>query len=357
MKRSIIALFALIYSLPLLADEVHLKNQDVIRGTIVKKEGGKLTIKTELIGTVTIDWDQVTEIRSTEPLHVTLPGGQTVEAPISTTGGRLNVANSGAPLADVEAIRDDASEAAYQRLLKPGLLDLWTVTGSINIAGTKGNAQTFTFTTPVNFTRKSNTSTTTAYFNSIRASAFANGTNSQTANAVRGGWAYSRNLEAKMFVNAFNDWEYDKFQSLDLRIVVGGGAGYHVWKADRGFLDAVVGISWNREKFDTTPAATTAVPSPTHTTLLRNSAEFYWGDNFTYKLNSRTSITQSYRMFNNLTNTGAYRQNFDFTATTQVTKWLTWNIGLSDRFLSNPVPGRKTNDFLYTTGFGFSFSR
>ena len=33
-----------------LADEIHLKNQDVIRGTIIKKEGGTLTVKTELFG-------------------------------------------------------------------------------------------------------------------------------------------------------------------------------------------------------------------------------------------------------------------------------------------------------------------
>jgi hypothetical protein len=62
-------------------------------------------------------------------------------------------------------------------------------------------------------------------------------------------------------------------------------------------------------------------------------------------------------MFNNLSNTGAYRQNFDIGASTQVLKWLTWNIGLSDRYLSNPVAGRKKNDFLYTTGFGFTFAR
>jgi len=46
---------------------------------------------------------------------------------------------------------------------------------------------------------------------------------SSTAKAVRGGWAYDRNLAKKIFANAFNDYEYDKFQSLDLRVVIGGG--------------------------------------------------------------------------------------------------------------------------------------
>ena len=61
-------------------------------------------------------------------------------------------------------------------------------------------------------------------------------------------------------------------------------------------------------------------------------------------------------MFNNLSQTGQYRQNFDVGATTQVAKWLTWNLSFSDRYLSNPAPGRKPNDFLYTTGFGINFA-
>jgi Protein of unknown function, DUF481 len=341
------------FALPLLADEIHLKNQDVIRGTIVKKEGGTLTVKTELLGVVTVAWDQVTEIRSSAPLHVTLPGGQRADGAIATAGGRLVVGAAGAPLADVAAIRDDASQAAYERFLKPGYLDLWTVNGSINIAGTKGNAETFTFTTPINFARISNTSKTTAYFNSIRSSASFNGASQQTASAVRGGWSYSRNLTSKLFATAFNDYEYDKFQNLDLRFVLGGGLGYSVWKSERGQLDLVGGVAYNREKFDPAVLANGTKPAK----FTRNSAELYWGDNFTYKLNSRTSLTQSYRMFNNLSNTGAYRQNFDFGASTQLTSWLTWNIGLSDRYLSNPVAGRKKNDFLYTSGLGFTFSR
>jgi hypothetical protein len=49
--------------------------------------------------------------------------------------------------------------------------------------------------------------------------------------------------------------------------------------------------------------------------------------------------------------------NFDVGATMKLTNWLNWNVALSDRYLSNPVPGRKKNDFLYSTGFGFTFAR
>ena len=167
--------------------------------------------------------------------------------------------------------------------------------------------------------------------------------NADTAQAVRGGVGYGRNLTKKIFVNVFNDYEYDKFQSLDLRVTVGGGVGYYLWKRDRGALSLVGGGDWNHEKFD--PA-----PLPKFT---RSTAEFYWGDDYTYKLSARSSFTQAFRMFNNLSDTGNYRVNFDLGANTQLFKWLSWNLSFSDRYLTNPAPDHKTNDMLIHHRFGY----
>ena len=198
------------------------------------------------------------------------------------------------------------------------------------MAGTKGNAETSTLTTPLNFVRASNTSRTTAYFNSIRSSATVGSVSAQTARALRGGWGYNRNITKKVFLNGFNDFEYDKFQSLDLRVVLGGGVGYQLWTDKKGQLSAMVGGAWNRESFSA---------SGTNPAFTRRSGEVYWGNDFSFKLNSRTNLTQSFRMFNNLSNSGEYRMNFDAGGTTRLVKWLNWNIGLSDRYLTDPAPG------------------
>lgn len=333
------------------ADQIVLKDGDRITGAIVKKDGETLTVESKSFGTVTLKWADVETIKTDQPVNVVLPGDRTVKGPIATQDGRIVVA---APTpqtvipSDIVALRNDAEQAAYERFLRPGLLDLWAVTGSLNIAGTKGNAEASTLTTPISFVRASKSSRTTAYFNSIRSTATVDGVNAQTAKAIRGGWAYNRDVTKRVFANGFNDYEYDKFQALDLRVVLGGGLGYHVWMGENGRLDLLGGAAWNREKFG--PEAP-AVP------FTRNSAEAYWGDDFAYKLGSRTALTQSFRMFNNLSNSGEYRMNFDIGATTALMRWLNWNISLSDRYLSNPVPGRKKNDFLYSTGFGFTFAR
>lgn len=330
------------------ADQIVLKDGDRITGSIVKKDGQTVTIESKNFGLVTLKWDDIATITADQPLNVVLSGDQTVKATLQTQNGRIQVgtAQNVAPN-DIVALRNDAEQARYEKLLHPGPLDLWTVTGSINLAGTKGNAETSTITTPINFVRASNTSRTTAYFNAIRATATIAGAKGQTAQAVRGGWGYNRNLTNRLFAEVFNDNEYDKFQALDLRVVLGGGLGYEVWKADSGRLSVVGGAAWNREKFS--PATGAA--------FTRKSAEAYWGNNFNYKLNARTNLVQAFRMFNNLSTTGQYRMNFDIGATTQLTKWLNWNVAISDRYLSNPVPGRKSNDMLYTTGLGFSFAR
>jgi hypothetical protein len=176
-----------------------------------------------------------------------------------------------------------------------------------------------------------------------------------TARAVRGGWAYNRNLTPRLFWNLFNDYEYDQFQSLDLRIVVGSGLGYTLWKGEGSILDLVGGLAWNRESFD---------PARPQEPFVRKSLEAYWGDNLTWKINDRATLTQSYRMFNNLVSAGSspaeeggFRQNFDLNLATRLTRWLTWNGAVSDRYLNRPVAGRKKNDLIYSTGFGFTFSR
>ncbi|MFN0104828.1 MAG: DUF481 domain-containing protein [Bryobacteraceae bacterium] len=348
--KIIVPLLAL--SLGLRADQIVMKNGDRVTGSIVKKDAKTLTITSEHFGIVTLPWEQVASVTADTPLNVELSGGQTVQGSLATAGDKVEIVAGGtkrtvAP-ADITAIRDDAEQKAYLRLLNPGWGDVWVINANLGIAGTSGNAKTATFTTPVNATRVTNNDKTTAYFNFIRASATVNGASAATAQAVRGGWGYNRNVHPKMFVTVFNDYEYDRFQNLDLRVVLGGGVGYIAWKGERGRLDLVGGGAWNREKFD--PLR----PAPAFT---RNSAEAYWGDDFNYKFNSRISFFENYRMFNNLTNTGEFRQNVDVGIAAALTTWLTWNAAASDRYLSNPVPGRKKNDFLYTMGLGFTIRR
>ena len=48
--------------------------------------------------------------------------------------------------------------------------------------------------------------------------------------------------------------------------------------------------------------------------------------------------------------------NFDISLLAAMKKWLSFQISASDRYLSDPVPGRKDNDILLTTGLRLTFA-
>jgi hypothetical protein len=343
---------------PVWADQIILKNGDRITGSIVKKEGKDLTIKSDLMGTVTVPWTDVTDIRTGETLNVVLSGQtaappEVTKATISETNGQVTLSPAqGGPVTippeRVEAIRNAVEEQSYERMLRPGLLELWTGTGSVGLAGTAGNARTSTFSIGVTASRATHTDTTSVYFNTVKSSATVNGVDSETANALRGGWKYDRHLGSRMVANAFNDWEHDQFQNLDLRFVIGGGLGYRAWKSRRGELALQGGLDYDRDQF----SATTATAA-----LTRVSSEGYFGNDFNFKLINSTKIVQSFRLFNSISDPGEYRANFDLSSDTKLRKWLVWNLTFSDHYLSNPIDGARANDILYTTGIGVTFGK
>ncbi|MFB3829918.1 MAG: DUF481 domain-containing protein [Bryobacteraceae bacterium] len=328
------------------ADQIVMKNGDRVSGSIIKQDGKTITIKSASFGVVTAPWDQVASVSSEQPVHVVLKDGKSLEGTLATTGGNVEVATREAKVEvkpeEIATLRNSDEQRSYERLLEPGLFQLWSGSASLGWAGTNGNAKTLTFTTGANAARVTNTDKIALYFNLIKASALIAGTTAATAQAARGGVGYYRNANPRMFVNAFNDYEYDRFQNLDLRAVFGGGFGFHAVKNERSMLDILGGAAYNHSSFST---------------LTRNAAEAFWGDEYTFKLSGLTSLVQSFRMFNNLSDAGEYRVNFDVSLATKLASRITWNLALSDRYLSNPVPGRKTNDWLYTTGIGITFGR
>lgn len=341
-----LALLASLSLSPVLADQVTLKNGDRVTGTIVKKDGKELTIKTDHFGVVTTPWDQVASITTAQPVNLVLTGDKAAQGVIATSGNTVEVTTSTGkltfPLSDVTVLRDADEEKAYERMLHPNWGEMWSGTGTIGLAGVTGNSETLTFTTAINATRATNNDSTTLYFRTIHASAFANGVNATTASAVNAGASYNHNISARWFYNAFTDWTYDRFQDLDLRSVFGGGIGLHAWTNDRSHLDLTLGGDYARSKFSTP--------------LIQNAGEVFFGDDYAIKLNSSVALTQNFRIFNDLVQTGDYRMNFNVGSAVKLTKWLNWNLTLANQFLSDPAPGRKKNDFLYATGFGINFS-
>src|SRR5215470_16787053 len=73
------------------ADQVTLKNGDRLSGTIVKSDGKTLVLHTDYAGDVTLKFDAVSGLQSSEQLHVELQGGKTTAGTITTSDGKLEI--------------------------------------------------------------------------------------------------------------------------------------------------------------------------------------------------------------------------------------------------------------------------
>jgi putative salt-induced outer membrane protein len=328
------------------ADQIVLKNGDILTGTVLKKEGDTLTLKSEFLGELHMPWSAVKSLKSGQTMTVALPGGKTVTGTIETRGEELQVHTSNAaiaaPLTGIVTLRNPAEQESWERLEHPRLYEAWSGFFDIGLALARGNARTDTLTTAFTASRTTHQDKLTVHFNQIYGTARTDGITAPIASAVRGGWSYNRNVSSRIFFSTFNDYEHDRFQNLNLRFVAGAGAGVHVFRRERANLSFTGGADYSRENFID------------H--LHRNSGEANFGDDLAYKLLAGSTLTESFRIFPNLTDTGQYRLNADLGIQTALKRWLSWQVAASDRFLSNPVLGHQRNDLILSTGFRVSFA-
>ncbi len=335
------------------ADQVVLQNGDRLTGTIVKSDAKTLTLKSEFMGTVTIQWSAVVSLNSNQPLNLALKGGQTLVGTPTIADGKLEVKTREAGVVtatkdDVETIRNSDEQALYERSIKrlrnPSLLDLWTGYLDTGLATSRGNARTTTFNVGFNASRTTPRDKIGLNFTSLYDTNSTAGTRVTTANAIRGGLRYDANIRPNWFGFGLSDFEFDEFQKLDLRFAPGGGLGYHVFKKkDGSFLDVFGGGGMNKELFSTG--------------LRRTSAEALIGNELSYKISKSLEIQEKFGFHTKLNEAGSYRMNFDTGAVAKLNRWLSWQVHLSDRFLSNPVPGALKNDVMLTTGVRLTFAK
>jgi putative salt-induced outer membrane protein YdiY len=341
----------LVFAAVSLADQVMLKNGDRISGSVLRFDGKNVVLKSEFAGELTIPWDAVTGVTSSEPLNVGLKDGQLLVGTVQAEGGQVSVrtAEAGvvnAPRESVEFIRSKEEQAAWEleidRFRNPRLVDLWTGFVDLGFATSRGNARTETVNVSANATRATTRDKITAHFTAITSSGRVGDLNVTTANARRGGLSYSVNLNPKWFGFGSLDIESDQFQSLDLRFVPAGGFGYHAIATPNTALDFRLGGALNREFFSTG--------------LDRSRVEALIGETFVHKFSETSSFNQSFFYFPGISASG-HRLNFDMSVVTALRRWFSWQFTVSDRYLSNPVPGRKTNDVLFTTGARLTFAK
>ena len=353
MKRLILTMAAMCILTPsMFADQVTLKNGDRLTGDIIKSDDKVLVLKSEFAGEVSIQWAAVEAITSSQPLHIGLKDGQTVVGTVSAQDGKvqLQTKEAGSVVTSKDSIvviRSDKEQAAYDaaldRLQHPHLTDFWGGFVDAGLSTTKGNSDTLSFVLGAKAIRAAPSDKITVYMNSIFAKNNTTGTSVTTAHAITGGIRADININPKVYAFGFADFEFDQFQMLDLRNVLGGGAGYHAIKTKRTVFDVFGGGAYDQAFYSTG--------------VTLKSAEVVVGEQLAYQFSSRSSFSEELQFFPNLSNTGQYRGIFDSSITTRLNSWLNWQVTFQDRYVSNPIPGIKNNDLLLSTGIRLTYGK
>jgi len=153
---------------------------------------------------------------------------------------------------------------------------------------------------------------------------------------------YQHDLLARTFAYGSADFEYNELQFLNLRSIWGAGAGYHAIKSSDTTLDLFAGANYTRESYATG--------------MRRNVAALTIGDLFRHQLGKTTTINQTLDTYPELSHPGQYRFALDISLATKINPWLGWQTTVSDRYISDLIPGTVSNDFIFSSGFNFTFN-
>jgi putative salt-induced outer membrane protein YdiY len=313
-------------------DQIVLKNGDRYSGRLEKVEAGKVMFVAEYAGALTLPWDAVQTVRSTDTFVVQLKSGG-IE---SASAERI------VDLRDqIAAVRSRAEQTRMQRQLEVANAAKWSGSGDTGLSLARGNAETSTVNAAINATRATQRDKLAIFGASLFSRAVRDNQRLTSANLRRGGLRYDRNIRERNFSFLSADLDHNPIVGLNLRSVLGAGLGRRVRTEKHITIELFAGGTYNREEFITG--------------VRRDAAEALLSEASTHKFNGTFSLSQKVAVYPNLTDAGSYRMTVDSSAVTTISRWLAWQVTVSNRYLSNPPPGTRPNDLLVTTGFRMSF--
>src|SRR5260370_10201804 len=97
----------------LFAGQVTMKNGDRFTGTVVKLDGKNLVLKSDYAGPISVPWEAVVAISSSDPLSITLQDGQLLVGQVSTSDTKfvIETKNAGTISAEKVAVKMVRSQA------------------------------------------------------------------------------------------------------------------------------------------------------------------------------------------------------------------------------------------------------
>lgn len=318
-------------------DEVLFLNGDRLSGKILKAAGGKLTIKTEGAGEVSVDMAKVKTFSTDSPVAVGVKEQPPVSADVGAGPDRYvqTAPAPGAPpqpvaIADISAINPTPP--------------VWTGSLSLNGAFTSGNSETeqlgfrgalskrwpddrLTFGAEYSFGRQKDPST---------------GEKSTTIDYAMALAKYDHFFTKKFYGYLAVKAERDGVAELELRLAPGAGAGYQWFEGPTFNLSNEAGLVWVYENYKRTGRREFFGP--------RLAYSVDWTPVQPLKLYHTLEYIPSFEDLG-----GDYLLNIDAGARLTVWKGVFAELRYEYRYDATPASGRQRTDQRYILGAGWAF--
>jgi len=315
------------------ADEVWLKNGDRLTGKVVSLDGGILMFKTTYAGDLSIQWGEVVNLKTDDPIRVVFGDETTAQGPVSPgDAGKVKV--------KAEQVAEPVTvDLASIKNINPKPPLRTNLRANVGFSMTDGNTDTQDIYADAEFVARTlqNRYTIGGLYKRSEDE------DVKTEDKALGYMKYDHFFTKKWYGYANATGEQDEFKDLDLRVTLGVGAGYQFFESDRTNLSLEAGLSYVDENYilakDNSFAAGRWAIRFDHFLLPKSLQYFLYHTGLQSVEDSDDLIL--------FTQTGF---RIPFYKNLNITAQFNWEYDKS------PSPGKKESDYTYLLTFGYLWS-
>jgi len=314
-------------------DRVEKTNGDVVTCEILGLIRGQLKIKTDGMGTISIEWPKVVRLTSPAHFEVELSSGLTYYGSLSTPVAGQLVVSAGPPGASFDllsVVRITPLDQVFWRQLN----------GSVDVG--------YTFTQADQRSQWSLNAkvgrTTRRYVTNFNANSLItiedSGTR-QSRNTLSLG--VQRGLNNRWFLAFFGQTDQNEELNLDFRGLGGAGFGRTVVQTNRVLFSPFAGLTYTQQRYADQP--------------VENLSELAAGlrlDLFTFG-DYKTDLIVQQQTYFDVRDFNRVRVELNTTFKQEVVKDLYWSLNLLESFNAAPPNSNKKNDVTLSMSLGWSF--
>ena len=323
-----------------LGDEILLKNGDRLTGKIDHLVVGKLVLKSEIAGDVTVDISNIQTFSSDAPIAVHLKDKTVLKQKVlSSESGRFAVEGTEALKAQEFSINDIES---INPPVKPK--PKWSGDISAGFTVTSGNTETENISASANLRKRTEQDRTqlSADYAKGRQKDPDTGEKETTEEWWRTKAKYDYFLTKKLYGYLDGRYESDAIAELDRRVIVGTGCGYQWIESEDMNFSFEIGIASLYEKFENQNDSNSELAAQV-------------GYNFDYKLNQKLKFIHDLTYYPSVEDFSDYFLTSTSEIRAHLTEMMFANFKVIFGHDSTPAVGAHKTDTKYILGIGYSF--